>query len=214
VRTNHVSRVLPDYIRGTLDKGEVARVEEHLRECPACRTELAEVAETLASIERAGIQDVPKSYFSSIVPRVHQRLDGRKRIAWSRHPIFNKILVPLGAALVLAALVWRIPLQNGVLVKENPLIAVVDSATPEEIAEMAQANIPNSDINSFNDAIMAGALADGRFVDRELVQEALASESTSPFNVFADVSPQQLLDGLGESGTDNVLQRLGTKGAL
>jgi hypothetical protein len=61
---------------------------------------------------------------------------------------------------------------------------------------------------------MSGVLADDRFVNGELVREALASEPNSPFNVYADVSSQQFLDELHESEVDDVLRKLGAKGAL
>jgi anti-sigma-K factor RskA len=209
VHTNHVNILLPDYVRGILDNDDLAGVEEHLRNCPACQAELTQVREVLASIESAGVDSVPKAYFSSILPRVHQRLDRRKHFEWSKNPFLNKVILPLGAVIVVAVVLWRIPFASVGMINENPMMAVLDSATSEDFAEIVQDNIPSQELSSFNAMVISHALTNDRFFRRELVQEALASETTSPFDVFSDVSPQQVLSDFDESQTNEVLQRLG-----
>ena len=209
MHTNHINILLPDYVRGTLDKDDVAGVEEHLRSCPACQAELEQMGETFESIESAGVGNVPKAYFSSILPQVHQRLDRRRHFAWNKNPILNKVVLPLGAAVVAAVVVWHIPFSSGGMINENPMMAVVDSATSEDFAEIVQDNIPSQEWNSLNAMVISRALTNDRFVRRELVREALASETTSPYDVFLDVSPQQVLGDFDESQTNEVLQRLG-----
>ncbi len=209
MRTVHVNILLPDYVRGILDKGDLTRVEEHLRSCLVCQTELAEVKEILATIEQAGAEEVPKGYFSTILPRVHQRLDQRTHFDWGKNAVLNKIVLPLGAAIVVAVLLWRIPMPNGATVKDETLLAAVDSATSDEIAQIVQEDIPSQDWSSFNAMVISRAMTNDRFVRRELVEEALDSEATSPFDVFSDVSPQQVLSDFDESQTNEVLQRLG-----
>ena len=88
-------------------------------------------------------------------------------------------------------------------------MAVVDSATSEEIAEIVQEDIPSQDWSSFNATVISHALANDRYVQRELVAEALANEGMSPFEVFSDVTPQQVLSDFDDSQTNEVLQRLG-----
>jgi len=211
---DHINILLPDYLRGTLGDEEKAGVEAHLRACPTCQAELIEVQETLAGIQRAGTDEVPPSYFSSILPRVHQRLDRRKRFWWRSNPILAKLVLPLGVAVIAFILISRIPFPVGTSTGEEPLLAAVDSATSDDIAEIVQENIPSQDWSSFNTAIISHVLTDNRFVQRELVQEALASETTSPFNVFPDVSPQQVLGDFDEAETNELLQRLGHKETL
>ncbi len=214
MRIEHVSFLLPDFIRGSLGRDDTARVETHLRVCTVCRSELEELSNAFGSIADHSTGDVPKGYFPSILPRIRERLDRRRSTPWIQHPLVSRIVLPLGAAIIVAALVWQIPVYRPSAGNQYQLSAVVDSATPEEMAEIMQANVSNHDLNSFNNAIMSGVLADERFVNSELVREALASEPTSPFNVYADVSSQQFLDDLHESDVDDVLQKLGTMGAL
>ena len=211
MRTGHINISLPDYVRGRLKPEEAAKIEDHLRTCTLCQLDLTEIEKTLGSIDQSRTQDVPKTYFSSILPRVHTRIDQRKDVRWVLNPMFGKIILPLSGAIIVAALIWQFPDFYHSSENRSGLLAAVDASSSEEFAEMLQTTMPNHEINSFNDAIVSGALANDRFVNRELVREALASESTSPFNVVADMSPQQFLDGFGESDVANVLDKLGAK---
>ncbi|HEY6953506.1 MAG TPA: zf-HC2 domain-containing protein [Bacteroidota bacterium] len=212
MRTEHVSILLPELIRGSLGREETDRVEAHLRSCPSCRSEFDELSYATSAIDRRPLAEVPKSYFASILPRVHNRLERQRDNRWMADPLVNKVVLPLGAAIVVVLLVWQLPAFSPGY--RNPLLAVVDSASADEIAEIVQNDVPNHEAGSMNNALIAGMLANETFVDRQLVREALANESTSPFNVYADVSPQEFLDNLGESDANNVLLSLETKGSL
>ena len=209
MRTNHCHNILPDYVRGVLSNQDAADVEAHLRQCPSCRGELEEVRHVLETIQHAGAGSVPKSYFASILPRVHQRLDGKKHFEWGKSLVVNKLLFPLGVAVVAAILIWHIPLPKSTRGQVDPLFAVVDSATSEDIGEILQDEMTLQDRSSLDTVILSRALSDDQFVERELVQEALVGETTSPFEVFSDVSPQQVLSGFDESDTNELLQQLG-----
>ncbi len=211
MRTNHVDILLPEYVRGTLGSDDIGIVEEHLRECETCRSEAEEIRRTFTALHQSTANDVPASYFSSVLPRVRQRIDQRSRDVWSDHPLITRILLPTGAAALLIALLWLVPLRNNAVGHETSLQAVVDSASSEEIAEILQQDIPSHEWKSFSDTVITGALADDQFVGRRLVQEALANEANSPFELFSDVSPQQMLSSLDEKETAQILQRLNTE---
>ncbi len=208
MHTEHVNILLPDFVRGQLGGEQTAAVEEHLRSCQVCSSNLAELKNTLAILEQSHKKDLSKVYFSSILPRVHQRLERDKKKEWISKPFVNKILLPLGAAAVLLVVLMRLPSGWETLKSENPLQAVVSLASADEIAEILQEDIPLQGVNSLNSAILTSALSDEQFVQRRLVSEALNSETTSPFNVFADVTPQQVLNDLEGPEADRMLQRL------
>lgn len=208
MRTSHVDILLPDYVQGTLGKDDIAVVEEHVRQCAACRSELDEVRQAFLVIGRSEPEDVPMSYFSSILPRVRQRIDRRSEKVWNKKPLITSVVLPAGAAVVLIALLWLVPFRHGATNTRNPLQAVVDSASSEDLAEILQQDIPSHEWSSFSDTVISHALANELFVKKELVQEALTSETTSPFDVLADVSPQQALGGFDEHQTDEMLQQL------
>lgn len=63
--------LLPWFLNGTLESDEVARVEEHLHECPACRSEL-ECLKLLRS-DYVGSEMAPQAQaaFDRLRPRLH-----------------------------------------------------------------------------------------------------------------------------------------------
>jgi hypothetical protein len=214
VHTGHVNTLLPDFALGKLNEEDIVGVEAHLEGCAQCRMDLAELKETFASIGLGRNAAVPASYFSSILPRVHERLEQRQRSRWMISPVVEKIALPLGAAIVIAILAWNVPGLKTSIRTEGSLATVMDSASPSEIAEIIRNDIPSQDWSSFTDALIAHALANDKYVQQELVEEALTSEVTSPFNVYADVSPQQFLNGLDEPEANTVLQQLGQRKSL
>ena len=214
MHTNHVNILLPDYVRGKLRRDEIDSVEEHLRTCPSCRSDLEEIREAVDALQHRGTHKVPQSYFSSVLPRVHERLDRPGRFDWIGNPLLNRIVLPFSAAVVAVVVVVLSPFGNRGGYNESPLQAVVDSASTEDITEIVQQDIPSHDWSSLNDMVLTRAMDNEQFVRRELLKEALASDITSPFNVFSDVSPQQFLGDLDETQTDDILQRLGHMGSL
>jgi hypothetical protein len=208
VPTNHVDILLPDFARGKLGDDDVRSVETHLHECEVCRSELEQIRRTLASIGESETLEIPGSYFSSILPRVRETIDRRNRSVWNSHPLITRVVLPTGAAVVLAALLWLMPLRNGAMGTKDSLQSVVDSASPEDIAEILQRDIPSHEWNSLGDTVLTRALRDDQFVQRQLVEEALTSGTNSPFDVFANVSPQQMLSSLDEKETAQILQQL------
>ncbi|UCE27212.1 MAG: zf-HC2 domain-containing protein [Candidatus Coatesbacteria bacterium] len=82
------------YLDGETPKSERARIEKHLAECPACRTEaneLAAVSDALDVLE--GLE--PDAYFAARVKRLATE---RKQHGW-----FGRALVPAAATVAAAA---------------------------------------------------------------------------------------------------------------
>jgi len=208
VRTEHVDILLPDYLKGLLAADEAAGVEAHLQACPACRAESDSLRQTLAVLDGSPRPEIPRTYFASILPRVHERLQVRKSRGWVNQPVVNKILLPLGAAVVLAIVLWRIPETWRTTGGENSLRSVLTSSSADEIAEVFQESAVSQDVNSLNATILAHALSDDRLVRSRIVAEALNSESTSPFDVVAGVTPQQVLGDLQDAEAEQALHKL------
>ena len=214
MRTNHVSILLPDYLRGVLSSDESKEVEQHLQHCAACQSDLAEMKQVLAAIGAPPTLDVPGNYFSSLLPRIHQRLEKKKQSVWVSSPLVGKLVLPLGAALVVAVLLWHLPVQENAGRSTDPLLAVVDSAATVDIADIVKSDIPSHDMNSFSAMVLSHAMTDDDFVRRQLLDEALASDASSPFDVYANVTPVQALSGFSEAETNALLQKLDRMGTL
>jgi len=74
-----IVNLLGRYADGECSPEERRRVEEHLRKCPACRSELEE----LRRIETMSRQTVPPDpgdeYWNTFLPRLRQRIDRPQR---------------------------------------------------------------------------------------------------------------------------------------
>jgi hypothetical protein len=208
VRTEHVDILLPEYLRGTLNGELTARVEEHLRTCQICKFDLDELEGVFTFLDEQASPAVSKAYFGTILPKVRERLEEQRTKRWSLNPLVSRVLMPLSAAAVTLIMLWHTSIFTESPVDDNPLQAVVGSATPDEIAQIVQDQYPMQDWSVLNSNIISRALASDRFVKEELIKEALTSESTSPFNIIADISPQQFFVDLDDSEVDEVLQGL------
>lgn len=77
--------LLADYARGALPEDEAVRLEEHLRSCGSCRSEVREVREGFVHlVEGLPRSEVPKQVWPEVVARVRRgRLRGTTRMAWA-----------------------------------------------------------------------------------------------------------------------------------
>lgn len=91
---NHVARLLPAYLNGTLDSPVVTAVCRHLRQCAACRAELA----TWQAISEATSLAAPVQAPSArLLERVWTRLEHRERLAPAGSPTVAKRWPPVTA---------------------------------------------------------------------------------------------------------------------
>jgi hypothetical protein len=209
VHTEHVSILLPDFIHGSLGDEFTIGIEEHVRTCASCRTELDELRRTIAIIAQDQRVDIPSSYFTSVLPRVRQRLEEKQGIRTYWNPVMTKLAVPAVTAVLAIALLWHVPFSVSVVDQVNPLKAIAESATPEEFADILREQSSSSEWNSIQTRAASQVLMNEKFVKRQLVHEALAGPSSSPLGDIAELSSQQLLTDLDESDVDEILQRLG-----
>lgn len=208
MRTKHPDILLPDFVRGRLDAQTRAEVEQHLATCQLCRTELRDMQETFTALENEGRAKVPESYFATVLPRVRQRLDRKKKFFAFEGPLVGRVLLPLGVVAVLMVVLWRLPSVWNETETENPLLTAMNSSSVDDIADVLQEDTPSRDLNVVNQAILSDALSNDQFVRQQLVSEALNNENVSPFDVFSDVTPQEVLADLQGPDADKLMHQL------
>ena len=98
----HVSRLLVLAAAGALDPAESARVEAHLRECPACAAEAAEWRRLAEGLARLPAPRPSRALVARTVEAVEERLAERSERAWNRAAIGFAI----GFAWTMAVVVW------------------------------------------------------------------------------------------------------------
>jgi anti-sigma factor RsiW len=79
---------LADYVDGTLDASERARVEEHAAACPSCRELLSEVTAATAFLARVPELDPPDTLITRIA---YQAPLGRTRGPWERQGLLSRL---------------------------------------------------------------------------------------------------------------------------
>jgi anti-sigma factor RsiW len=100
----HVTRLLPLAAAGALDTQESARVEEHLRACPACAAEAAEWRRLAEGLGRMPSPRPSPELVSRTVEAIEARLAERVERAWN------------GAALAFAvAFAWTMAVVSWML---------------------------------------------------------------------------------------------------
>ena len=110
--SGHLTDLLPLAAAGALDAAESARVEAHLRECPACAGEAAAWRAVAGELGRLPAPKPSRALVARTVEVVEERLAERAELAWSRAAL--AFLVAFGWTM--AVLSWVIvDLVNGAL---------------------------------------------------------------------------------------------------
>jgi NADH dehydrogenase/NADH:ubiquinone oxidoreductase subunit G len=82
MKCKYVQQHLLDYSESQLDRKTHAQIEEHLRDCAACRKELKDFEQTVELLQSSGIEAPPERFweeFSSGVMRKVRRMDTPSR---------------------------------------------------------------------------------------------------------------------------------------
>ena len=213
MRTDHVEIHLPDYINGTLDPPLLPWVEEHLQECEECRAEVEELRGTMSALRRAELKSPHDGYFTTVLPRVRERLDDRKGASKRWSPLVTRFAAPLVAGALLLAIFLRSPLAvRDTAGEHNPLQPVVHGLEAEELVDMILDQVQHQTISSAGENETSALLAVPYFHSDHLLAGAehlqLADES------ILDVGIQDNLDQLSASEVDVLVAQLGERTKL
>lgn len=207
MRTEHVRYLLPDYSAGRLEKAEQTLVSEHLQTCDECRAELDEIRSILAQLNMSDVLKPSNSYFSSLVPRIRQRLEGKQSFSWLGNPFTTKLVLPFSVAVLSILLLSNVEF----IVEEpvNPLNNLVADVLPEDVIDfVAEASRPTlwttRQAQEIAEKLVAGHVSEGHAL-RYVLQ-------TDPAESIEQT--QELLRELDESQIQQLLQKLGERAIL
>ena len=207
MRIEHVKYLLPDYSAGKLEQAEQSLVSDHLQACDLCRSDLDEIRITLAQLETAETAKPSNAYFSSLVPRIRQKLEGRQSSSWLGNPFTTKLVFPFSVAVLAIVLLSSVELT----VEEpvNPLKNVVADFLPEDVIDLvAEASRPTlwttRQAQEIAEKLVAGHVSEEHAL--RYVLQTDPAESTE--------QTQELLRELNESQIEQLLQKLGERAIL
>ena len=149
MRIEHIEYLLPEYLNGTLADSLRPGVEEHLKHCSLCRTELSELCQTMEMLEARVTADPPSAYFTTVVPRIRERLEGRESRNVFVNPLLAKLALPIGTGVVVLFILLSLPSPvSESETASNPLQAVVHGSSTDELIDVVLDMMPLHPLSS------------------------------------------------------------------
>ena len=202
-----VKYLLPDYVQGTISDDDISLVAQHLHECKDCPRELKSLQELYARLESRTESSPAASYWATLLPRIHERIDERKKHyvpRWAPRFVF-----PLAAAAVIVLVAIRLfspsagmpemtRLSTGTGVRE--ILQQMDSTEVQAI---------RSEFLASNNLITLIGESNPFSGDDEVLVEMLSGVRLSPLQ--SDVDTRSLVDNLTDEEADAIVSRLSQK---
>ncbi|MBI5214339.1 MAG: zf-HC2 domain-containing protein [Ignavibacteriae bacterium] len=121
MKCSDVEILLPDYVVNKLSNGQYSGVQSHLENCPVCRSTANEFSYLLVGMKKFRPKEPSELYFSTILPRVHQRLEAKQKQFQIPEYLFRFIMpVAMTVVLVMFAVNYQ-PSPNVNIVKETEM---------------------------------------------------------------------------------------------
>jgi len=214
VRIEHIEYLLPEYLNGTLADSLRPGVEEHLKHCSSCRTALSELRQTMEMLEARVPADPPSAYFTTVLPRIRERLEGKESRNVFVNPLLAKLALPIGAAVV----VLFILLSLSSLVSEsetanNPLQAVVHGSSTDELIDVVLDMMPLHPLSSPTLEVETSSMLGVRLLRGEHLL-ADVNEASFAEDFTLDETMSEELEQLNEADLEALVQRLGERTVL
>jgi hypothetical protein len=196
VHTNHeyYQLMLPDFVTGKLGEKQRLESESHLASCEECslrRLELVTLSASLRSFRPSG---PPTNYFNNVLPRLRERLDGKRTPA--ENPLLARILAPLGAMALVIGLLTQIGMNQ-----ENGLRSMLGTLKTDELADVAVEQAEHQSLYLIPSTESLAAALPDEAIDRKLAATILFDESDESYEMVSDLTDEQvklILERLGE----------------
>jgi len=209
VRTEHVEYLLPEYLDGTLDDSLRPGVEEHLKYCSSCVAELTELHQTMEMLEHRGAEGPPVGYFTTVLPRVRERLEGKAARNLFSSPLLLRLALPIGAAALALFIVLSLPFPGTEAeTGHNPLQAVMHGSTTDELVDVVLDMVPLQPLSTPTVEGETSSLLGVRVLRGDHLL-AHADEASYADEFTFDGSMPEGLEELNEADVQALVQRLG-----
>lgn len=205
--------LIPDYITGRLSESEMESVRQHQASCGQCSRLMQELQPLFSALEVEGSREAPPWYFSSLVPRLRDRL-GAPTARRTPRP-FADLALPLASLALLLMIALTIgPLWQERTSADPALSAAVGDISADALADAVAKQAEAAGIvEGSSEGSFAGALPDG-LVESEIVKTLLQDRSiTSGLEVPSGPNSLWLPD-LSETEVTTLLKRLSERELL
>ncbi|MGD0038068.1 MAG: zf-HC2 domain-containing protein [Bacteroidota bacterium] len=207
MHTEHIKYDLMDYITNRLNAQERKRVEEHLQKCPKCNNQYAELSATDAVLKRNHSTAPTSVYYSTILPRVRERIFFHKRSIWDYSYGTVKIFIPIAVSILLVFFLIRIPTESSSeAAQTEALHQAVKDLDEDEIVQAVEKEYAGLSISPNQEVAAAGVaehLQGDRFL-KSAISKQIENEEVTEMDIEGMISDldgeqvDQVLSGLSE----------------
>jgi hypothetical protein len=207
VHTEHVPYDLMDYVTNRMNADERRRVEDHLRTCARCQAEYRSLLAAETHISNTHMTGPSSVYYSTILPRVRERINAQHHSSWAESIRITKIVLPLAVFVFLIILLSRFPQESPVESSQtDALHQVVNDLNAADIVQAIEKEYTGTAMLSGQEVAAAGvsehlqgerflASAVSKQIENEEIAEIDMDEMISDLN---GEQVDQILSGLSE----------------
>jgi hypothetical protein len=211
VRTEHVKYDLMDYVTNRLSVEEHKRVEQHLQKCSGCNNQYIELLATDAILKKNRAAAPTSVYYSTILPRVRERIVSRQRSIWDYGYGTAKIILPIAVSVLLVVFLIRIPKESLSEAEQIEALhqAVID-LNEDEVMQAVEKEYAGLSLSP-NQEVAAAGVAEHLQGDRFL-KSAISKQIEN--EEIADMDVEGMISDLDGEQVDQVLSGLSERNIL
>lgn len=205
MHTEHIKYSLMDYITGHLDEAGRDQVRLHILNCSECQNQYDEL-KTAHDALRQSQEVMPSSvYYSTILPRVQERLTGHRDSVWNDRKITSRLILPLAVSALFLILMIRIPSDSSVEHEQtDALFQAVKDYSAEEVVQAVSNEYTGSNMVSSQEVASEGVAE--HFQGDHFIREALLKQIES--GEIVDMDIDGVLSGLNKEQAEQLLSGL------
>ncbi len=189
----HVEELLPEFANGGLSPHERRQVHWHLLACNRCREALQLIEPVLR--ERPTPVGPPPEYFTTILPRVRERIETHRPMPSVHRTAWTRIIAPLASTVGVIALVLVVsPVVERGHTSARGLTPLISSLTADELEEVLDAQSQH--------------VLFSNLTGHDLTGEAAGETIVASLPVSASLLAEPSATGLSESDVDGLVREL------
>jgi hypothetical protein len=194
-----------DYITDHLDEYDRDQVRLHLQQCSECQNHYNELIAAYDALQHTQKVLPSSAYYSTILPRVQERLMGHRDSLWSDRKITSRLILPLAVSALLLILLIRTPSDfSSEHEQTDALFQAVKDYSVDEVVQAVSNEYAGSSVLS-NPEVVSEGIAEHLRGDH-FIREALLKQIES--DEIVDMDIEGVLSGLNREQAEQLLSGL------
>jgi hypothetical protein len=188
---------LMDYITGHLNDSELNQVRLHVDQCSECRNQLEAFLTIQKALQQSSQTRPGSAYYSSILPRVQERLANQRTSYRNERWVTSAILLPLAVSVLFVTLLIRMPSESLSGHRNmHTLSEAVKEFTADEVYQAVTNEYSGSPVSPNQEVVFEGIeehLQGDHFIREAITQQLFAEEigTMGIDGIFSGVNREQ-----------------------